>query len=253
MLRHIAYLATLELSRVPAVNLPVRRWARRIEPERFKEWYVSAVLAGRVDTQYLEIGVYRGESLVEIVADRRVGVDPKPLVPGDQVKPSDVIVATESDDFFENAEQYGVGPDSCDAVLVDGLHEFEQALRDVLNAARVVKPDGVVVLDDCNPRTPFAAGDAYVRGGRNGDVWKVMDIIRRTQPQWRAITIDADNGIGLIWGFSAPVREIPAEEVARTKALSYANLEADRGGILGLVQPAYIPPDFPGYGAVPTR
>ena len=58
-----------------------------------------------------------------------------------------------------------------DLTFIDGLHLFEVALRDFMNAERMSSPSSVVILDDVFPRsiaeasrerhTLFWAGDTY--------------------------------------------------------------------------------------------
>jgi hypothetical protein len=129
--------------------------------------------------------------------------------------------------------------------VVDGLHEFRQALRDTLNVARFMKPDGVIVVDDCNPRTQRLASDQPTGSSWNGDVWKVMAIIRATQPQWRVVTVAADQGVGLIWGFDRPASPIGDSAVDDFKRLEFDHLSRDRAGVIGLTPHDFLPPDFP--------
>ncbi|MFF1823381.1 O-methyltransferase [Kribbella sp. NPDC058245] len=45
-----------------------------------------------------------------------------------------------------------------DLVFVDGGHEYEVATADIRNAARLAKPDGLVVVDDLVPWYPWGVG-----------------------------------------------------------------------------------------------
>ncbi|WP_354694225.1 class I SAM-dependent methyltransferase [Elongatibacter sediminis] len=55
--------------------------------------------------------------------------------------------------------------------MVDGLHEFNQALRDVLHLEPHMARDGVIFVHDCNLSTRRHEQD--MKGPWNGDVWKV--------------------------------------------------------------------------------
>jgi predicted O-methyltransferase YrrM len=40
-----------------------------------------------------------------------------------------------------------------DVIVLDGLHTFEQTLRDLLNSEAYLKPNGVVIIDDVMPNS----------------------------------------------------------------------------------------------------
>ncbi len=113
-------------------------------------------------------------------------------------------------------------------------------------------PTGLIVLDDCNPVSANLASDKPTGSAWNGDVWKVMAFIRATQPQWRALTVDADQGVGLIWGFAAAAAPVADETISQFKGLTFADLERDRAGIIGLTPPRFLPRDCPAWPG-PTR
>jgi predicted O-methyltransferase YrrM len=49
-------------------------------------------------------------------------------------------------------------PDVFDLVFVDGGHEYEVAAADIRNAARIAKPNGLVIVDDLVPWYPWGVG-----------------------------------------------------------------------------------------------
>jgi hypothetical protein len=59
-------------------------------------------------------------------------------------------------------------------------------------------------------------------------------LIRRTQPQWHCITVDTDEGIGMIWGFETGAERMSESDIAWARSLQYEDLERDRS-IIGLV------------------
>ena len=67
--------------------------------------------------------------------------------------------ALNSMDFFLWLEQHGV---SLDLVLIDGNHDFEFALFDLQMAARLIRPGGVIVMDNAEQTGPFHATRAFV-------------------------------------------------------------------------------------------
>jgi len=76
---------------------------------------------------YLEIGVDRGVSL-RLALRSAIGVDPAPKI-GGNVGASEVH-AVESDVFFAKDRLKGRKPD---LVFIDGLHTFDQVIRDFRN------------------------------------------------------------------------------------------------------------------------
>lgn len=62
-----------------------------------------------------------------------------------------------------------------DFVLVDGNHEFEFALFDVMCAARTMRPGGIIVMDNIEQVGPRLAAKAFL--DRNPDWLDVADVI----------------------------------------------------------------------------
>ncbi|KAG5187727.1 hypothetical protein JKP88DRAFT_267798 [Tribonema minus] len=101
-----------------------------------------------------------------------------------------------SDDFFA---QYQGPP--FDLVFIDGLHEHNQVLRDVMNSLSVLKAGGTIVLHDCTPRSRAKAANigAAFPGGYiwNGDVYRaVMQL--RSRLDLEVFVGDFDYGVGIV-------------------------------------------------------
>jgi predicted O-methyltransferase YrrM len=71
--------------------------------------------------------------------------------------------ALNSMDFFLWLEQHRV---ALDLVLVDGNHDFEFALFDLQMAARLIRPGGVIVMDNAEQTGPFHATRAFIARNR---------------------------------------------------------------------------------------
>lgn len=233
------------VQRSPQLDTALFNYRRRNSPEKFKEGYIQSALDTLPgdDHLYLEIGVYKGGSLRFIKASQKIGVDPEPLIDLNRLATNELVVVEESDHFFASPEASRLLSDGVSVALVDGLHEFAQAWRDVVNVSRYMRADGLIVLDDCNPLNEMAAEDVRNTANWNGDVWKVMALVRATQPQWRSLTVDADQGVGLIWGFQHSVREVSDQNLSEFKAMTYTDLQQDRAALIGLTVPRYLPHD----------
>jgi hypothetical protein len=196
-------------------------------PQGLKRWDVlNELLAGAQGSRYLEIGVQRGQCGARIRASEKWGVDPEPLL-GARGKYSRFFQCT-SDVFFADL----ASEEQFDVIFIDGLHHAEQTLRDAENSLKHLAPGGTIVLHDCNPPNELAQRVPRETGIWNGDCWKAMVALRQ-RPDVKAFTIDADEGLGILTAGKnlEPLQGIPAE-------LSYSDLEADRGRLLGLMSAA---------------
>jgi hypothetical protein len=136
---------------------------------------------------YLEIGVETGRTLLEVQTESSVGVDPHPRFSLDGLPARIEFYKTTSDSYF----QFHARENEFDLILVDGLHEWEQAFRDMSNSLWALAPGGVVVLDDVLPLDePSANPDPTVAAAARkegliahdcwyGDVWKSLVAVSR--------------------------------------------------------------------------
>jgi hypothetical protein len=183
---------------------------------------------------YLEIGVQRGASL-ELAKCPAIGVDPSPDINRELPSTTKVLALT-SDDFFQkNAE--GVTPDLS---FIDGMHLFENALRDFMNVERRAAPGAVAVLAAILPNHPAQARRDRQTQAWSGDVWRVADVLKRHRSDLFVLPIDAapaglllvaglDQANRVLWDHYNPmVREVaseltpPAEVIARLEAVDPA-------------------------------
>lgn len=127
---------------------------------------------------YLEIGVREGATLKKVNVVSKYGVDP--LFRFDKQsffdKPDERVELFEvaSDQFFAE-----LSPDvKFDLVFVDGLHQFEQVLRDILNAFRHCHAKSILVVDDTIP-TSIAAATRNL-----SDLGKIMEATCENSKNW---------------------------------------------------------------------
>jgi hypothetical protein len=226
-----------QLEMLAKVSRPLRR---RVAPNRFKETYVNRAALHRRNraTLYVEIGVRDGESFRLVRADRRIGIDPERWPSMASLESGEQFFEATSDEFFDLHADVVLGEASVDVALLDGLHEFRQVLRDFASLERFMRPDGVVIVDDCNPRSAERASDVPIGGAWNGDVWKLVAYLVAERSDLRVTTIDADEGVGVVTGFGRPPAEIDDAVIEHYKALPYRHLEADRSRILNLRPPS---------------
>ena len=148
-------------------------------PTRFE--IIQNIIEFKKYKSYLEIGCDRNQSFSNINIDKRVGIDP---VEGGTHKMT-------SDEFFSNNN------DKFDIIFIDGLHQYEQVIKDVKNSLNCLTKNGIILLHDCLPRTLWNQVYPRINSDWNGDVWKAI-VECRTYENIDTYTCIADRGIGVI-------------------------------------------------------
>jgi hypothetical protein len=193
-------------------------------------------LAKRLDCRtYLEIGVCEGETFREIEISERTGVDPNFRFDPDTLRnPRTKLISATSDTYFASL------PVSIkfDVIFIDGLHTFEQVVRDFSSAVLHSHDRSVIILDDTRPSDVYSAlpdsrdASEFRRkaGGASadwhGDVFKAVFYINDFWPimKYRTMT-SGGNPQTLVWR-SASEPAVPLlnnlESISR---LSYFDLQ----------------------------
>jgi hypothetical protein len=138
---------------------------------------------------YLEIGINDGRGLARS-STRTIGVDPAFRITAELACDLKLVKAT-SDDFFARPDAISWFPEGVvDLTFIDGLHIFEFALRDFINAEKLGSPNSVVVFDDMLPRSVSeAARDRHTLFWA-GDVFKVAQVLERYRPDLVVVPLD---------------------------------------------------------------
>jgi SAM-dependent methyltransferase len=181
---------------IPAQRLPLQyadAYAPTTPADRGQDrltvlWYLCERFGYR---RYLEIGTDRDEVFAQMNGfELKVGVDPK--AGGTHRMTSDAY-------FAANRTRPPTERERFDLVLIDGLHEYAQVLRDVDNALECLLPGGTLVLHDC---MPFEERQQRVprpqpMGFWTGDVWKAV-LLLRTRPAIDLAVGRFDWGVGVV-------------------------------------------------------
>lgn len=111
---------------------------------------------------------------------------------------------TSSMEFFTIAAYHSV---TADLVFVDGNHDYEYALFDVLSAARLLRPGGFIVIDNISQGGPIYAARDFMRdrpGWReyghalvSPPKGRAFDLQRSTIPETDLCVIRAPSGLTL--------------------------------------------------------
>jgi hypothetical protein len=146
---------------------------------------------------YLEIGVLHGDSL-RLARCPAFGVDPNPMPYGHFAQTT--LFRQTSDDFFSRVRPEHLGV-PIDFVFIDGLHLFEQALRDFRNTEHLLANSRtVVVFDDVLPRNQEEAAREQCPGDWTGDVWKVWYFLDVHRPDLTTHLVDTQpTGTMVVW------------------------------------------------------
>jgi hypothetical protein len=149
---------------------------------------------------YLEIGIRTGNSMA-LSRTRSIGVDP--LFKIDKPIHCDVqLIKSTSDDFFARDNPLAhFGGVPVDLAFIDGMHLSEFALRDFINIEPFMADAGVIVIDDVLPRNGLEAARDRKTEPWTGDVYKVIEILRRRRPDLVVLLINtAPTGTAVVVG-----------------------------------------------------
>jgi hypothetical protein len=162
-------------------------------------------------------------------------------------------VETTSDEFFAKHHNL-LAQSGVTVALIDGLHTYEQSLRDVQNTIRYLNDGGLIVMHDCNPTSPSKAYPAasYEQFRKThkthflwcGDVWKTIAHLRCTRTDLEVFVLKCDFGLGVIRrGQAESVLECQPDDIRKW---TYADLARDRKRVLNTKEPAYFRSRFQG-------
>jgi len=158
-----------------------------------------------VPRTYVEIGVARGATLrLALPGTVAVGIDPRPRLPGPLQGDVRVFPMT-SDAFFATCDLHDVLRGlPLDLAFVDGMHQFEFALRDFMNLERRSSADTTILVHDCLPIDEASASREHETYTWSGDVWKMVVCLKEWRPDLEVHVVDvAPTGLGVIRGCDA--------------------------------------------------
>lgn len=216
---------------------------------------LQSLINSRGYKRYLEIGVDIGRLFFAMKASDKVAVDPahqygflkrlkKSFSKSNFTNLSAKSFDITSDEFFSSVAPEMYKNKDLDICLVDGMHEYKFALRDVENALTYLRKDGVVVMHDCNPLTK-EAGVSFedwkkrdFHGFWNGDVWKSVMHLRSTRDDINVFVLDTDHGLGVVT-YGKPENKLSFTE-EQIEKLTYEDFDKNRKEWLNLKDPSYF-------------
>ena len=162
---------------------------------------------------YLEIGVDAGTTFHAINAARKVAVDPKFWFDINQKKSeygdgSCDYYEMKSDDYFSSVNKMS---EKFDVIFIDGLHTFDQTLRDLLNSVICLKNNGIIIVDDVFPTSYLSSLpdlDLMLRYNASvnspdmtwmGDVYRLVLFVEQYLPLFSYATVSENHGQMIMW------------------------------------------------------
>lgn len=188
----------------------------------------------------VEIGVRLGESLAQVQPPAiAIGVDPNPSV-AFPLKTETHIFTETSDEFFAAGRFEKLVADRRLSVgFIDGLHLFEQALRDFINLERCCGPRSVIMFHDTIPVDQSTQTRKGETAFYTGDVWKTILCLKHYRPDLDIFTIATPpTGLTVVTGLDPTSRVLNDrydEAVARFIDTSFGAVEHTLETMLNVV------------------
>ncbi|MFD2055716.1 class I SAM-dependent methyltransferase [Mesorhizobium calcicola] len=193
----------------------------------------------------VEIGVHDGVSLSRIKAPTlAIGIDPNPRATVALNAQTHIFPET-SDAFFDRGgadallagRPVGVG-------FIDGLHTFDQVLRDFANLERYCDAGSVLLVHDTAALDEATQTVPPTTQFHTGDVWKLVPALKALRPDLDVFTIATPwTGLTVVSGFGKGRydRSWIADAGKRFANMAFSEIEANLGEALCLVPNEWEP------------
>ncbi len=161
------------------------RFRKKIDfnfPKDVSRWdLINQIIFIKNFSSYLEIGCNDDQAFSKIKLEDKTGVDPS----------SGGNFRGTSDEFFlQNSRKF-------DCIFIDGLHEYDQVDKDILNSLDNLNENGIIFLHDCLPKSMSQQAVPRHQWSWNGDVWKCI-VKFRCRNDLDIVTCKIDQGISMI-------------------------------------------------------
>lgn len=176
------------------------------------------------------IGVRQSESLAQVQPPTvAIGIDPNPTAKF-PLKTETHIFTETSDEFFAAGRvDKLLGGRPLSVGFIDGLHLFEQALRDFINLEGCCGPRSVILFHDTVPLDQPTQSRTCETSFYTGDVWKTILCLKHYRPDLDIFTIATPpTGLTVVTGLdptSLVLNEQYEEAVARFIDTSFSAVE----------------------------
>mgnify|MGYP003652395404 CR=1 FL=1 len=184
---------------------------------------------------YLEIGVNTGRSLQFALPHTPcIGIDPAPVLEYELREEQSVREVT-SDSFFADNNVEELFGDKIELAFIDGLHHYDQVLKDFINVEKHSDKDTIVLLHDIYPVVPETATREWNTFYWAGDTWKFMHVLHKYRPDLCVRTIPTfPTGLGFVNSLDA--NNTVLEDNFDTIVAEYTKLEYDLDNPINLIE-----------------
>lgn len=188
----------------------------------------------------IEIGVSQSASLARVPPPAlAIGIDPVPSVLYPLQTEARIYPET-SDYFFKHRRREDwLGDEPLSIGFIDGLHVFEQALRDFMHLEAYCGPRSIILFHDTVPLDEITQRRTPVTHYSTGDVWKAILCLKYFRPDLDIFTIAAaPTGLTVVTGLdpeSRVLEEVYDEAVARFIDIPFSTVEDSLETALNIV------------------
>ena len=232
------YRLALEVTpNLPQAHLGLARL--RMPGDDYLRW-LERFYAAREPESVIEIGVFQGASLALLRPPTiAIGVDPNPTVLS-PLRTETHIFAETSDEFFARGRARALlGPRALSVGFIDGLHLFEQALRDFIGLEALCDERSVIIMHDTVPLDEATQTRTRETVFHTGDVWKAVLCLKTYRPDLDVFTVaTAPTGLTIVRGLDPASRVLAErydEAVARFIDAPFSSIASDLCGALNVV------------------
>ncbi len=209
-------------------------------PGDFYETWVERFYTLLAPRSVIEIGVFEGATLSRARPPTlAIGIDPEPAVlfplkAETHVFPetSDVFFAHRRPDALLGGHPLGIG-------FIDGLHLYEQALKDFIHLEAYCGPHSVILLHDTVPLDEATQSRARDTQFHTGDVWKTVLCLKQYRQDLDIFTITTPwSGLTVVTGLdptSSILAECYGEAVNRFAEVPFSHIESRMDEALNIV------------------
>lgn len=202
---------------------------------------------------YLEIGVRDGSTFLNFGIPYKVGVDPEYTFDWKATENDRTFLfPLESDNFFSllagsgqddrknrMLEAWPYEKPNFDLIFIDGMHTFEQSLKDFENSLAFANENTVWILDDTVPSSPYSAlkncdwsmklrkRAGFTSQEWHGDVYKTVLAIHDLHPEFSYCTLMGLNPQTVIWRAKNRPGKPAFSSIKEINSLSYFDMLAN--------------------------
>jgi hypothetical protein len=168
-----------------------------------------------------------------------IGVDPNPRIAGPLEAETHIFPETSDAFFARRGPDAVLGGKPLGVGFIDGLHLYEQALKDFINLEAYCGPRSVILLHDTVPLDEPTSRRSCDTAFHTGDVWKIVLCLKELRPDLDIFTIAAPwTGLTLVTGLDPASRVLAdnyEQAVAKFIDLPFATIEGSMATALNMV------------------